>query len=117
MPRQSGNRLFVDDDLFPYPDQWQLLLSIRKVGADQVEWIVNDATRRGQVMGVRFSMTDDGAEDSPWNLLPSKRKNEKPIPGPFPDSVEIVRSNLLFVPKADLPEPMLNRMIRVRGVS
>src|SRR4029078_9339037 len=60
-----------------------------------------------------FSMTDDGAEDAPWTLLPSKRKNEKPIPGPFPDSVEIVRSNLVFVPKADLPEPMLNRMIRV----
>jgi len=113
MPRQNGNSLFVDDDLSPYPDQWQLLLSIRRVGADQVEWIVNDATRRGQVMGVRFSMTDDGAEDAPWTLLPSKRKNEKPIPGPFPDSVEIVRSNLIFVPKADLPEPMLNRMIRI----
>ena len=113
MPRQNGNSLFVDDDLSPYPDQWQLLLSIRRVGADQVEWIVNDATRRGQVMGVRFSMTDDGAEDAPWTLLPSKRKNEKPIPGSFPDSVEIVRSNLIFVPKADLPEPMLNRMIRI----
>ena len=44
MPRQSGNSLFVDDDLRPYPDQWQLLASIRRVGADQVEWIVNDAT-------------------------------------------------------------------------
>ena len=51
--------------------------------------------------------------DAPWTLLPSRRKSEKPIPGPFPESVEIVRSNLIFVPKADLPEPMLNRMIRV----
>ena len=56
MPRQNGNSLFVDDDLRPYPDQWQLLLSIRRVGADQVEWIVNDATRRGQVMGVKLSI-------------------------------------------------------------
>jgi len=113
MPRQNGNSLFVDDDLHPYPDQWQMLLSIRRVGADQVEWIVNDARRRGQVMGVKFSITDDGAEDAPWALLPSRRKSEKPIPGPFPESVEIVRSNLIFVPKVDLPEPMLNRMIRV----
>src|ERR1700688_2054427 len=113
MPRQDGNSMFVDDNLRPYPDQWQLLLSIRRVGADQVEWIVNDATRRGQVMGVKLSMTDDGAEDAPWALLPSRRKSEKPIPGPFPESVEIVRSNLIFVPKVDLPEPMLNRMIRV----
>jgi superfamily II DNA or RNA helicase len=113
MPRQNGNTLFVDDDLRPYPDQWQLLLSVRRVGADQVEWIVNDATRRGQVMGVKFSITDDDSEDTPWTLLPSRTKSEKPIPGPFPELVEIVRSNLIFVPKAGLPEPMLNRIIRV----
>ncbi len=112
MPRQNGNSLFVDDDLRPYPDQWQLLMSIRRVGADQVEWIVNDATRQGQVMGVKLSMTDDGG-DAPRTLLPSRRKSEKPIPGPFPESVEIIRSNLVFIPKADLPEPMLNRMIRI----
>jgi len=113
VPRQNGNSMFVDDDLRPYPDQWQLLLSIRRVGADRVEWLVNDATRRGQVMGVKLSITDDDADGAPWTLLPSRGKSEKPIPGPFPDSVEIVRSNLIFVPKADLPEPMLNRMIRV----
>ena len=113
MPRQNGNCLFVDDDLRPYPDQWQLLLSIRQAGADQVEWLVNDATRRGQVMGVKLSSTDDDADGAPWTLLPSRRKSEKPIAGPFPESVEIVRSNLIFVSKADLPEPMLNRMIRV----
>ena len=71
MPRQNGNSLFVDDDLRPYPDQWQLLLSIQRVAADQVEWVVNDATRRDQVMGVRFSITDD-ADGAPWNLVPSK---------------------------------------------
>jgi superfamily II DNA or RNA helicase len=113
MPRQSGNSLFVDDDLHPYPDQWQLLLSIRRAGVDQVEWIVNDAMRRGQVMGVKFSMTDDDAGDAPWTLTPSKKTTEKRIPGPFPESVELVRSNLIFIPKAGLPEPMLNRLIRV----
>ena len=64
-------------------------------------------------MGVRFSMTGDDAEDTPWTLTPSRRKTEKPIPGPFPESAEIVRSNLVFVPKAGLPEPMLNRIIRI----
>ena len=113
MPRQNGNSLFVDDDFRPYPDQWQLLLSVRRVGADQVEWIVNDATRRGQVMGVKFSITDDDSEGTPWTLRPSRTKSEKPIPGPFPELVEIVRSNLIFIPKAGLSEPMLNRIIRV----
>jgi hypothetical protein len=113
MPRQNGNSLFVDDDLRPYPDQWQLLVSIRRVGADQVEWIVSEATRKGQVMGVRLSITSDDAEDAPWTLTPSRRKTDKPIPGPFPESVEIVQGNLIFVPKSGLPEPMLDRIIRI----
>ena len=113
MPRQNGNSLFVDGDLHPYPDQWQLLLSIQRAGADQVEWIVNDATRKGQVVGVRFSMTDNDAEDAPWTLTPSRRKTEKPILGPFPEFIEIARSNLIFLPKAGLPEPLLNRIIRI----
>jgi len=113
MPRQNGNSLVVDDNLRPYTDQWQLLLSIRRVGADQADWIVNDARRRGQVMGVKLSITDEDAEDTPWALTPSRRKMEKPISKPFPESVEIVRSNLVFIPKAGLPEPMLNRIIRI----
>jgi superfamily II DNA or RNA helicase len=113
MPRQNGNSLFVDDNLSPYPDQWKLLVSIRRVGTDQVEWIVNEATRKGQVMGVRLSMTTDDAEDAPWTLTPSRKRTDKSISGPFPESVEIVQSSLIFVPKSGLPEPMLNRIIRI----
>jgi len=113
MPRQNSNSLFVDDDLRSYPDQWQLLVSIRRVGADQVEWIVNEATRQGQVMGVRLSMTSDDTEDAPWTLTPSRRKTDESISGPFPELDEIVQRNLIFVPKSGLPEPMLNRIIRI----
>lgn len=112
-PRQNGNSLFIDDALQPYPDQWQLLLSIRRSGMDHVDWIVSDATRRGQVMGVRFSMASDGAEEAPWTFPPSGRRTDKPISGPFPESVEVVQSNLTFIPKAHLPEAMLNRLMRV----
>ena len=113
MPRQDGNSLFVDDSLRPYPDQWQLLASVRRVAADQVDWIVNDATRRGQVLGVRASISDAYFEEEPWTLPPSRKRTETPIQGPFPKSIEIVRSNLAFVPKDGLPEAMINRTIRL----
>ncbi len=113
MPRQNGNSLFIDDDLQPYPDQWQLLLSVQRVGADRVEWIVNDAARRGQVMGVRMSVSDELSEDAPWTLSPSRNKRDKLIPGPFPKIIEIVRANLVFIPKAGLPEAMINRILRI----
>ena len=41
MPRQKDNSVFVDDSFRPYPDQWQLLASVRRIQDDQVEWIVN----------------------------------------------------------------------------
>jgi superfamily II DNA or RNA helicase len=113
MPRQEDKSVFVDDSLCPYPDQWQLLTSVRRVPADQVDWIVNDAARRGQVLGVSAAISDAYSEEEPWTLPPSRKKTETPIQGPFPKSVEIVRSNLHFVSKDGLPEAMLNRIIRV----
>src|ERR1035441_10576709 len=113
MPRQEDKSVFVDDSLCPYPDQWQLLASVRRVPADQVDWIVNDATRRGQVLGVRASVSEAYSEEEPWTLPPSRKRTETPIQGPFPKSVEIVRSNLAFVSKDGLPEAMLNRIIRL----
>jgi superfamily II DNA or RNA helicase len=56
---------------------------------------------------------DQESEDEPWTLPPSRKRPEKLIQGPFPKSIEIVRSNLVFVPKAELPEPILNRIIRI----
>src|SRR5450759_1838820 len=58
MPRQDDKSVFVDESLRPYPDQWQLLASVRRVPADQVDWIVNHAARRGQVLGVRAPISD-----------------------------------------------------------
>jgi len=36
-----------------------------------------------------------------------------PVQGPFHECVELVQSNLIFIPKSGLPEPMLNRLIRL----
>jgi superfamily II DNA or RNA helicase len=112
MPRQSGHSLFVDDNLCPYSDQWQLLASVRRIATDQVDWIVRDAVRRDQVVGVRIVWADGEAEGEPWNLR-SPGKAPPSLEGPFPKSVEIVRSNLVFIPKKGLSEPMLNRIIRI----
>ena len=38
---------------------------------------------------------------------------ERPIQGPFPETVQIVRANLLYVEKKGLPPAMLNRLLRL----
>jgi hypothetical protein len=64
-PRELGNSVFVDDDLMPWPDQWAFLSTVRKAARYDAERIVQDAERRGRVLGVRLPPQDDG-EDEPW---------------------------------------------------
>jgi len=112
-PRQMGNSVFVDDKLSPYPDQWQLLASVRHIPSDHAGWVVDDAARRGQVLGVRTSSAPDDGDEEPWTLLPSGKKVEPILFGTCPKSIELVRSNLIYVPKAGLSEPLLNRIVRL----
>jgi hypothetical protein len=52
-------------------------------------------------------------EEEPWALPPSRRKVELIPQGSCPESVELVLGNSVYVPKAGLPETMLNRVIRL----
>ena len=113
MPRQNNNSVFVDADFRPYPDQWKFLSGIQRMNAEPVETLVREAMRTGSVVGVRISLTDQDDETEPWTMPPSKRRPPKAIEGPFPERVEIVRSNLLYIEKGNLPSAMLNRLLRL----
>ena len=113
MPRQNDNSVFVDSDFWPYPDQWKFLSGVQRMAPDSVEALVREAMRTGGVIGVRISLADEDDEAEPWTMPPSKRRLSKPIDGPLPERVEIVRSNLLYVEKKNLPPAMLNRLLRL----
>jgi len=82
------------------------------MSADAVEAVVREAQKRGDLIGVRISIVDDASQD-PWALPPSQKRAERPIPGPFPPAVQIVRANLLYIEKNGLPPAMLNRLLRL----
>src|SRR5437899_133559 len=81
--------------------------------ADTAEEIVAEAQRKGDLVGVRMSIADDEGVQDPWTLPPSRKRRERPIEGPLPGSVQIVRANLVYVEKKDLPPAMLNRLLRL----
>jgi len=112
VPRADGNSVFVDAEFHPYPDQWGFLASVERMSTGVVEAVVQEAQRRGDLIGVRISIAEDEAED-PWTLPPSRKRVERPIPGPLPTQVQIVRANLLYVAKNGLPPAMLNRLLRL----
>lgn len=112
-PRKSAKSVFIDSDFRPYPDQWHFLSTIRRMAADAAEEIVAEAQRKGDLIGVRISITDDEDAQDPWTLPPSRKRKERPIEGPLPRTVQIVRANLVYVEKKDLPPAMLNRLLRL----
>jgi superfamily II DNA or RNA helicase len=113
VPWKKGNSLFLDEDFVPYPNQWQFLASLKKTPRSQVEQIVADASRRGQVIGVRLSGTDENEVEDPWTLPPSRRRAEKPLQGPLPKTVRAVLGNLLYIEKDGLSPQLMNRLIRL----
>jgi len=110
--REQGNSLFLDERFVPHPDQWAYLSSIRRMGLAEVRGIVDEAVRRGRVLGVRMAVTDE-PDDEPWTLPPSKRRKEPPITGPLPEEVELVLDNQIYVAKEGVPAPLQNRLIRL----
>jgi hypothetical protein len=112
-PRNAGNSVFIDSDFRRCPDQWQFLSMIRRMPVDTAEEIVAAAQRKGDLIGVRMSIADDEETEDPWTSPPSRKRKEKPIEGPLPKSVQIVRANLIYVESKDLPPAMLNRLLRL----
>jgi superfamily II DNA or RNA helicase/very-short-patch-repair endonuclease len=113
-PRLRQNTVFLDDAFQPHPDQWAFLASIQRIPKAQVEAVVRDADRRGRIIGVRVAATDEEDEDaSPWTVPPSRRRQEVPITGPLPKSMEVVVGDQVYLRKEGLPPGLRNRLIRL----
>lgn len=112
-PRDSGNSVFLDLDFQPYPDQWLILSMVERISTATVETLVQQASLKGDLVGVRRIITDEDMEEAPWTLPPSGSRIDKPITDPLPERVRIVRGNLLYIEKKDLPSIFIDRLIRL----
>ncbi len=110
--RDRGNSVFVDEHRVPYPDQWAFLSTLARIDRSTVEQIVQDAERRGRIVGVRIASADeDDAE--PWTAPPSRRRKEFPLAGPLPESLELTLGDQIYVAKDPLPPALRNRLLRL----
>jgi len=96
LARQRGNTVFLADKLIPYADQWAFLASVRRMSRTQVEALVRDAESKGRIIGVRMALADED-DDNPWMAPPSRRPKEPPIPGPLPDTLELIVGDQIYL--------------------
>ncbi len=107
-PRENDCSLFVDDALRPYPDQWAFLASIQPMPAQDIDPIILLATGNRHPLDVTFISDEDLRE--PWKE-PAARSNK--LADPMPESINITLANLIYFEKEQLPQPLLNRLIRL----
>lgn len=110
--RKLGNSLFIDQEFNPYLDQWEFLANIRRMKRQEAEMLVEEAIKRGHVVGVRMVVADEN-ENEPWTAPPSRQSKPMPITGPLPEMIELVLNNQIYVSKEGLPPALLNRFIRI----
>lgn len=106
-PRERGFSVFVDADLQPYPDQWAFLASIARMSAHDIEPTILRATGGGHPLDVTFIDEEDLA--TPWKRASKPAK----LVGLMPKSLAVILANQIYFEKAQLPQALANRLIRL----
>jgi superfamily II DNA or RNA helicase len=104
--RENSNSEFIDDNFRSYSDQWRFLSSIQRISGNRLEDLVLVLSHGNELGDLKI----DEEEEKPWETQHPKKILEK---DDFPDRLEIVKANMLFVTKAGISQRALNRLKRL----
>ena len=105
--RALSRTVFVDDALQPYVDQWRYLASVVTMAASEITPAIRRAIGSATVLDVASGDEDDAL---PWvRAKPSVTHPTESLPA----TVRVTYANQLFVATAGVPQPLLNRVIRL----
>ena len=110
-PRESGNSVFLDADFEPWPDQWSFLSGLARLSATEAATIVDEAGRRGGILGLRLPLDDE--DEEPWTAPPSRRRPLPAMTGALPGRIGAVLGDQLYVAREGLPPGLVNRLVRL----
>jgi len=101
--RREGNSVFVDETFTPYADQWEYLLSVKKLSEKDVDGLLaQHATAK------ELGSMSESSEKKPW-ITP---KAEGITTSDFPCKLSITQSNMLYIPLRGLSAKVINHLKR-----
>ncbi len=106
--REHGCSVFVDADLHPYADQWAFLAAIQPMVPHDIEPTIFRATGSVHPLDVTFIADEDLA--TPWRR---EALSATKLAGTMPESLTVTLANLIYFEKAQLSQPLANRLIRL----
>jgi len=104
--RKNNNSEFVNESLESYSDQWAFLSSIQKVSENRIENLIQELCHDHELGDLK---PDEEDTQKPWETHPisSLKKSD------FPKKIDIVKANMLFIPKSNISQRALNRLKRL----
>ncbi len=107
-PRENGYSAFVDIELRPYADQWAFLSTVERMAPHDIEPTILRATGGAHPLDVTF--IDDEDLSTPWKRAPAQGKR---LTGAMPTTLTLTVANMIYFDKAQLPQALANRLIRL----
>lgn len=106
--RQCGCTVFVDENFIPYQDQWKFLNSIQRMTHDGLQEAIETACAGKHPLDVAFPIDEENSK--PWERSPAPSIK---LSIPLPEALPIVIGNQIFISKKDIPQQLLNKIIRL----
>jgi superfamily II DNA or RNA helicase len=106
--RENKNSEFIDENFESYADQWAFLSTIKKISEGRLDELIS-ALSPGHELG-SLKIDEEEESEKPWVRHRSEVKLEKID---FPRQLDIVKANMLFIPKAEISQRALNLLKRL----
>ncbi len=109
---RQGNSMFIDKNLDPYPDQWQFLSTLARITDEKAREVV--AKAGDGPLGRLVSSADKTPSTDGLKLeYCGKKRSEDLTAADFPPIVEVVKVNMLCIPKEGLTPRASDRVRRL----
>jgi superfamily II DNA or RNA helicase len=103
--RNNNNSVFIDENFEPDSDQWAFLAGIQKLSEHEVRNLTAKLCHGNELGELK---KDDEEEQKPWEVTRVKLLKED-----FPRELEIIKANMLFIPKKGISQKALNHLKRL----
>ncbi|MES2947738.1 MAG: DEAD/DEAH box helicase family protein [Pseudomonadota bacterium] len=109
-PRDLGRSIFVDANLQQLPDQWAFLENIKPLAQSRIEVALTKLVGDRHPLDIAYAEVPEENADAPW-VRPAKP--DVKLDGIMPKAIKATIASQLFIEKAGLPQPLMNRLIRI----
>jgi len=104
--RKANNSVFIDEHFHPIEDQWAFLASLLRLSERNLEELISKLCPGNELGTLK---TDDEEASKPWETIKTTEISKNDFPG----KTEVVKANMLFIPKAGFSQKALNHLKRL----